>query len=916
MKMVFYNRDFSPRIQPNLTGNVTRLSWDRVGGCKEMTATLTGDRNEVLALINDLRSPVEVTGQEGIPVFWGFIYEVIVNDGGIQYGNSLEGLYNRVKINYSPVDSDTVYSTSWKQNNFSVEIYGKKEYIGSMSGVNADVATMKQDAMIDLFAKPTPSYNNASGDNGEVSAQIFCKGWASALNWEYVDSVPPVVGIEYADIGTNRNGVNHPVKQLFTVPAGQNQTIREVAIYANTFDQGGVHPTDNLLVKIVEYPGYLGSVLATATITPDKLTGHDGVYVPLESERITVQFDHPVELTAGTQYALHISRSGTPTDGGNYFVVMTNSALGYAGGAFTYNTGTEAWYTPSPNVDLVFTLYSDEWVGVSRQIKQVISEYAQFITGIADVTGVLDSEIQVAYPGDTTTLEVLRDYLTLGGANGRPLILNITPERLISVTEEPAQSAGYDYLLTRSGHILTKSGSPVQLSDLASVPGHYAILSDMQFAELNVIPSAIIEEIQYSDGNPRVIFKGQARIEDLEFDSSSSAKPVISAGGTTLDGSSYIRHDLATAVNDFIVATGVGAFAKKTLADTLTILGKDTASGIPSLNASSKVTQDPANATATPTANKIPIADGSGKLDGWITPGSGYTDEQAQDAVGGMVADTNSIDLTYTDATPELKADLKIQDSPSVDLSVDAGGLKAVVLPAGVSHDDLSGFVANEHLDWTADQGANNVHANNIPDLSGTYAPASKGVTNGDSHDHSGGDGGTIAYASLSGKPLVSGTSFPGSPTNYDMYFRTDLGLLCYFDGTRWLTVNEYTTPQLRGGTPDSMDTDLLKLMNSKHIYISNISAITYTSTTNDASNYYTVNLYIVPIWGYYGAMSTLLHTFDTKADGTANWADHTGCNTNRLGNSDDHLMAKITKTGSPGTMSYTFIATYRLIIT
>lgn len=37
----------------------------------------------------------------------------------------------------------------------------------------------------------------------------------------------------------------------------------------------------------------------------------------------------------------------------------------------------------------------------------------------------------------------------------------------------------------------------------------------------------------------------------------------------------------------------------------------------------------------------------------------GYTDEQAQDAVGAMIVDTATIDLTYTDATPELKADIK-----------------------------------------------------------------------------------------------------------------------------------------------------------------------------------------------------------------------------------------------------------------
>lgn len=46
---------------------------------------------------------------------------------------------------------------------------------------------------------------------------------------------------------------------------------------------------------------------------------------------------------------------------------------------------------------------------------------------------------------------------------------------------------------------------------------------------------------------------------------------------------------------------------------------KGLAGGYPSLNGSAKVVEDPANATATPTASKIPIANGSGKLDSWVT---------------------------------------------------------------------------------------------------------------------------------------------------------------------------------------------------------------------------------------------------------------------------------------------------------
>lgn len=43
------------------------------------------------------------------------------------------------------------------------------------------------------------------------------------------------------------------------------------------------------------------------------------------------------------------------------------------------------------------------------------------------------------------------------------------------------------------------------------------------------------------------------------------------------------------------------------------------ASSLATLNGSSKVVEDPANATSTPTASKIPIADSNGKLDGWIS---------------------------------------------------------------------------------------------------------------------------------------------------------------------------------------------------------------------------------------------------------------------------------------------------------
>lgn len=46
-----------------------------------------------------------------------------------------------------------------------------------------------------------------------------------------------------------------------------------------------------------------------------------------------------------------------------------------------------------------------------------------------------------------------------------------------------------------------------------------------------------------------------------------------------------------------------------------------------------------------------------------------------------------------------------------------------------IDHDSLSGFVGAEHIDWTQDQGATNIDANNLPDLSGTYQTADSDLT-------------------------------------------------------------------------------------------------------------------------------------------------------------------------------------------
>jgi len=80
------------------------------------------------------------------------------------------------------------------------------------------------------------------------------------------------------------------------------------------------------------------------------------------------------------------------------------------------------------------------------------------------------------------------------------------------------------------------------------------------------------------------------------------------------------------------------------------VASKAAASGLASLNGSTLVVENPANATATATASKIVIADGSGKIDTWVT--------DASDTVKGKVElATSGETTTGTDATRAVTPD-------------------------------------------------------------------------------------------------------------------------------------------------------------------------------------------------------------------------------------------------------------------
>ena len=101
----------------------------------------------------------------------------------------------------------------------------------------------------------------------------------------------------------------------------------------------------------------------------------------------------------------------------------------------------------------------------------------------------------------------------------------------------------------------------------------------------------------------------------------------------------------------------------------------------------------------------------------WATVPSGYTDEQAQDAVGTILADSTEIDFTYDDATPSIAASIKAN-------SIGVGKLTATQTNAFFGR-DTAGAGAGEEITAAAARailnvadGANNyVHPNHTGDV-------------------------------------------------------------------------------------------------------------------------------------------------------------------------------------------------------
>lgn len=175
-----------------------------------------------------------------------------------------------------------------------------------------------------------------------------------------------------------------------------------------------------------------------------------------------------------------------------------------------------------------------------------------------------------------------------------------------------------------------------------------------------------------------------------------------------------------------------------------------------------------------------------------------------------------------------------------------------------------------------------------------------------------------VAIGKLAATSVPRGTAFPiapAAPVANDQFYRTDLNLHCYFDGTRWLTVQEYELGGLDLGGASFAAASTVKRIPVRSdfaLWLTRWSASTYVQVTNSGTAYWTATLSRVD-----GANSvTAVQSFNTGADTVAQWTQHGASINAALAAGAKELHESIALTGAPGATFYTSSLYARLIVT
>lgn len=170
----------------------------------------------------------------------------------------------------------------------------------------------------------------------------------------------------------------------------------------------------------------------------------------------------------------------------------------------------------------------------------------------------------------------------------------------------------------------------------------------------------------------------------------------------------------------------------------------------------------------------------------------------------------------------------------------------------------------------------------------------------------------------------AGGTAFPSSPATGDRYWRTDLGIEFYYDGTRWLSTVLYqahptggdTMPLAASGASGRMGTPLINGMSDVYLVRAELDFYVVGGTALSGSHQW-VGTYGKVQTG--GGGTTTLGTFTINSGTLSQWRAGTAIAIGALMNNGTvhvEIDCSWVKTGTPGNLYPLITLSYRMVAT
>jgi hypothetical protein len=492
----FSTRDFSSPILMGLNAEPLRLDWTAHGGPERAEIRLTGDEGKLIEGTRLLRCPVIINDPIGTPVWWGYVEEVVILIGAVQFSVSLEGLFNRVRVRYGFISPDNrsgdVSITERTDNIPSQRDFGLKEITLHQDGIDDDFAESLRDRFLEVAALPGSTLSQWSKP-GKSYAFVRCAGWFKTLSWQPYENLEGFYANTGPGVGTftfDQSASYCFPSQVFTPGAAGRLKYAYFQIRAVGSPTGDLH---------AQLRDGMGTVLATS----EAVSGSGLSNITYRWARFT--FATPFDVVGGTSFMIGVT--GGTTDPANHFAIRTDENQGYQNGYGQYFNGT-SWINlpsvtnPGGAPDLLFRALCITDTGT--QISTIASSGNQFFTLIsAPASGILTCPYR---ENGFDCLKEIQNLMALGTINHRKILARVSPERQLEFYEQPDPESPSIYM-DRQGHFYTHQGIVLKpyfppIGQFASYSGSSRIM--MPFDKYRT-PACFIERAAYLPKTGRVV---------------------------------------------------------------------------------------------------------------------------------------------------------------------------------------------------------------------------------------------------------------------------------------------------------------------------------------------------------------------------------------------------------------------------